>query len=137
MEWKDVGVLEIRGDLDLLEKTLRAEDGGELGAQHLHRHLAVVLQVLSEVDGGYAAGADLPLDGIAVGKGGGETVEKVGHCVLALLATVLEYGFTGYRARFSGAPCRFSFLIEPLAPFQPLCLPSVTRVIPVSSCVYA
>ena len=33
------------------------------------------------------------LDLVAVGEGGVETVEKVWHCVLALLATVLEYGF--------------------------------------------
>ncbi len=30
---------------------------------------------------------------VAVGEGGCESVEKVWHCVLALLATLLEYGF--------------------------------------------
>ncbi len=29
----------------------------------------------------------------AVGEGSGQTVEKVRHCVLAPVATVLEYGF--------------------------------------------
>ena len=33
------------------------------------------------------------LDGVAVGEGGFEAVEKVWHCVLAPLATVLEYWF--------------------------------------------
>ncbi len=53
-------------------------------------HLTVELQVLGKVDRGHPASTDLFLDGIAVGEGGLEAVEKVWHCVLALLATVLE-----------------------------------------------
>ncbi len=53
----------------------------------------VVLQVLGQVDRGHAAGAKFSFDGIAVRKGGFEAVEEVWHCVLAPLATVLEYGF--------------------------------------------
>ncbi len=37
---------------------------------------------------GHAPSTDFPLDGIAVGEGGLETVEKVRHCVLAPLATL-------------------------------------------------
>ncbi len=58
----------------------------------MNGNLAVVLQILGQVDGRHAPSADLFLDGIAVGEGGGETVEKLWHCVLAPLATVLEYG---------------------------------------------
>ncbi len=83
---QNVGVLEVGRDLDLFEKSLR----GQLGPQHLHRDLAVVFEVLSEVDGGHAPGTEFFLDGIAVGEGGFEAVEKVWHCFLALLATVLE-----------------------------------------------
>jgi hypothetical protein len=50
----------------------------------------VVFEVLGEVDGGHAAGTKFFLDGIAVGEGGFEAVEKVRHCVLASLATVIE-----------------------------------------------
>ncbi len=32
------------------------------------------------------------LDGVAVGEGGLEAVEKIWHWVLALLATLTEYG---------------------------------------------
>ena len=46
---------------------------------------------LGQVDRGHAAFTKLTLDGVAVGEGGFETVENVWHCVLALLATVLEY----------------------------------------------
>ena len=59
---------------------------------HLHRHLAVVFQILREVHRGHAAGPQLVLDGVAVGEGSFETVEKVRHYVLAPLATLLEYG---------------------------------------------
>ncbi len=36
------------------------------------RDLAIVLQVLGEVDGGHTAGAELALDAVAVGESGGE-----------------------------------------------------------------
>ena len=39
-----------------------------------HRHLAVVLHVLGQEDDGHAAGAELALDAVAPGEGGGQTV---------------------------------------------------------------
>jgi hypothetical protein len=36
-----------------------------------------MLEVLGQVDGCHAAGTNLPLDGIAIRKGGGEAVELV------------------------------------------------------------
>ena len=64
--------------LDLAQEALGADDGGELGAEDLDRDLAVVLQVLGEVDRGHAALADLPLDAVAVAEGGGERVRHDG-----------------------------------------------------------
>ena len=61
-------MLELGGDLDLAGEPLAAERGGELGAEDLHGDLAVVLEVLGEVDGGHAAGAELALDAVAVGE---------------------------------------------------------------------
>ncbi len=81
---------EVSGDLDLAEEPLGTDGGGEFGAQDLHGNPAVVLQVPCEIDGRHTPSADLPLDGVAVGEGGFESVENVWHCVLALLATVLE-----------------------------------------------
>ncbi len=54
---------------------------------------ALVLEVLCEIDRGHAASAEFFLDGVAVGAGGGETVREIWHCVLAPVATVLEYMF--------------------------------------------
>ena len=52
---QDVGMLEIGGDLDLGQEALGADDGGELGAEHLDRDVAVVAQVVGEVDRRHAA----------------------------------------------------------------------------------
>ncbi len=80
-------VSEVGCDLDLEQEPLAAEHRRQLRAQHLHRHLALVLQILGEVDRGHAARAEFFLDGVAVGEGGLEAVEEVRHGVLAPLAT--------------------------------------------------
>ncbi len=61
-------MLQVGGDLDLGQESLGAEHRGQLRPQHLDRDLAVVLQVLGEIDRGHAALAQLPLDAVAVGQ---------------------------------------------------------------------
>ena len=51
---------------DLAQEPLGAEHGGELGAQHLDRDLAVVPQVAGEVDGRHAASPELALEAIPI-----------------------------------------------------------------------
>ena len=70
---------EARGRLDLAQEALGAERGGELGAQDLDRDLAVVPEVLGEVDRGHAARAELALDPVAVGERRVEAVRGCGH----------------------------------------------------------
>ena len=60
-----------------------AEDGGQLGPEHLERHLAVVAHVVGEVDRGHAALAHLALEAVAVGEGGAQVRERLGHGVYA------------------------------------------------------
>ena len=48
---------------------------GELGTQHLDRHLAAVPEVLGEVDRGHAAVAEFALDAVAVGEACPEALE--------------------------------------------------------------
>ncbi len=62
------GMLQVRSDLDLVQEALGAEDGGEFGAEDFDGNLAVVLEVVGEVDRGHAAGAQLALDPIAIRK---------------------------------------------------------------------
>ena len=65
-------MLQVGGGPDLAEKPLGADHRRELGPQDLDGDLAVVPQVLGEVDGGHAALAELALDPVAVGERGGE-----------------------------------------------------------------
>ena len=65
MERKDVGMAEPGGDLDLAQEALGAERGRQLGVEDLERDLAVVPEVLGEVDRGHPAAAELALERIA------------------------------------------------------------------------
>ena len=74
-------MLEVGGELDLGQEPLGPDHRRQLGAEHLERHPPVVADVLGQVDGGHTAGADLAVDPIAVGQGGLEPAEELGHCV--------------------------------------------------------
>ena len=65
-------MLERRGGLDLDDEPLGTEHRRELGLQHLERDVAVVLEVVRQVHGGHAAGAEFTLDGVATGESRGE-----------------------------------------------------------------
>ena len=65
-------MVEPGGDLDLGQEPLDPEHGAELGAEHLERHLPVVLEVGGEVDRRHAAGAELALDPVPLLQRGGE-----------------------------------------------------------------
>ena len=54
-------------------------DGGQLGLEHLDGDLAVVLEVVGEIDRGHAALAQLALDPVGIGQGGLQATEEIGH----------------------------------------------------------
>ena len=76
-------MLEVGGGLDLAQEALGADDGGQFGPEHLDGDLAVVLEVLGQVDGGHAALPELPLEAVAIRQGFGQAGEDVGHRDLA------------------------------------------------------
>ena len=82
-------MLQVGGGLDFAEEPLGADDGGQLGPQDLDGDLAVVLEVLRQVDGGHAARAELALEAVAVGERLGEAGEDVGHQGLRLRVLVI------------------------------------------------
>ena len=55
-------MLQVGGRPDLAEKPLGADHGGELRAHDLDGDLAVVPEILRQVDGGHAAGPELALE---------------------------------------------------------------------------
>ena len=67
-EREDVGVRKVCCCLDLGQEPFRAHHGGQFWVQDLHSDLAVVLQVLGQVDDGHSTTANLPLDLIAVSE---------------------------------------------------------------------
>ena len=60
-------MIEPSADRGSPEESLRAECSGDLGVHHLERHVAVVLEVVREIDRRHAAAAELTLDAVAVG----------------------------------------------------------------------
>src|SRR5262249_30232082 len=56
------------GQLDLFEKTLRADDRRELGMKHLDRDAPVMSNVLGEIHGCHSTATELALDGVAAGE---------------------------------------------------------------------
>ncbi len=75
MERQDLGMLEVGGDFDLFQEPLGTEDGGELGPEDLEGDLAVMFEVLGEIDGRHPAVAQLPLDTVAGRERGREAFE--------------------------------------------------------------
>ena len=76
-------MLQVGDRLDLAQEPLGADDGGELGPQHLDGDLAAVLEVVGEVDRRHAALAELALDAVAVGDQGLQPVNGVGQMGLS------------------------------------------------------
>jgi hypothetical protein len=77
------------------------------GRRTLDGHLAVVLQVLGEIDGGHSAGTELALEEVAIGEGGGEAVGG-GHLLASATAArawLTQFGTTRRNAPLvSGGP---------------------------------
>ena len=61
VEWQDVRVLEVGCGFDLGQETLGADQGGQLGLQNLEGDLALMLQVIGQIDRGHATFAELAL----------------------------------------------------------------------------
>jgi len=71
-------VLEVRGRPDLRKEALRADHRGELGLQNLQSDLAVVPQVVRQVNGRHAAGPERALDAVSTLEGPREALDIVG-----------------------------------------------------------
>ena len=70
--------MQARGDLDLAEKPGGAHLG-ELGAEHLDRHRALVLEVVGEEDLGHPALSELRMEPVPGGERCAEALEALRH----------------------------------------------------------
>jgi hypothetical protein len=74
-----VGVLEVGRRLDLGQEPLGSDDRRELGLQDLDRDLALMPEIVGQVDRGHASGAELTLDAVPALEGGVQTGDGIGH----------------------------------------------------------
>src|SRR5512143_2968742 len=95
-------MLEAGGDLDLTREATGPDGDRNLGSEYLEGHLAVVLQILSEVDRRHPALPQLALDQVAVCKGALQPCKRVGHCDGPVLGVGLGYGTRRTAARPAG-----------------------------------
>lgn len=91
---------ELGGDLDLAEEAIAAKGNGQLRAQDLERDAALELAVLGEVDHGHPPTPELALDLVAIGEGGLELSEQIGHANSGVRDNFI-LGRTRSRARWS------------------------------------
>jgi len=73
---QDVRVTELGGELDLAQEALAPDRRGDVFAQHLDGHVAIVPGVVRQVHGGHAALPKLALDAVARAKGNGELLRR-------------------------------------------------------------
>ncbi len=66
---EDVRVLETRDRLNLAQEPVDADVRRDVGVDHLDRDLALVLQVVRQMDGRHAAAPELALQAVAIRQG--------------------------------------------------------------------
>ena len=72
-------VRQARGHLDLAQKPVCADLGGDFRPEHLERYTPVVTQILDKEDDGHTAFTELALHNVAASEAGFEACLQVGH----------------------------------------------------------
>ena len=73
---ENVGMLQFGGRLDLPQEPVDADAHRQLEMHDFDGDLAIVAHIVGEIDVGHAAGADLPLHGVAVRHGQLQLIER-------------------------------------------------------------
>lgn len=79
VDGKDVGMTEVRCEIDLASEALRPQSEPDIGEEHLDRDLPVVLEVAREVHGSHGPVTELALDLVAGSDGCAQPFEGGGH----------------------------------------------------------
>ncbi len=95
-----MGVGQLGSDVDLAEKPLRPQGGGEFRPEDFYGYLPMVLEVIRPVDRRHPSTADLALDRVPVSQGRFQAVEEIAH------ATSSEDADRQYYGRFLSAARR-------------------------------
>src|SRR6185437_15771092 len=84
-------MLQIRGELDLLEKAVRSQHRRQLCVQNLDGNFTVMLDVLGEIHRGHTARAKLALDAVMVSERCPQTFVDLRHFTRALFAGLRQF----------------------------------------------
>jgi hypothetical protein len=79
MKSEYVGMVELGGNADFPQESLASQDGREFGPHDLYCDIAVMLEVVRQVDRGHATLAQLPFDCVSIGQGRLQTLELISH----------------------------------------------------------
>src|SRR6185437_7219059 len=80
-EGKNVRMTEPRREADLAEEAFRAERLADIGAQDLDGDLAVMPEIVREINRGHAARAELALEAVPVGERHSQLLHQGGGCI--------------------------------------------------------
>ena len=72
-------MVQVGGGRDLAQEALGAESVDQFGVEHLYGYLALVLEVVREIDRSHPAGAKLAVEAVAIGQGTLKSGLEVGH----------------------------------------------------------
>src|SRR5262249_48780251 len=72
IQGEDVWVGQASSEFDLSEKALAAKGFGKVGIQDFEGNVAIVSQVVREIDASHAARAEFPINLVSIGEGGAE-----------------------------------------------------------------
>jgi len=88
---EDMGMIQVGRDLDFLEKPIAPDQRREVGLEDLDGDLAMVPEIVGEINRRHAAGADGPLDPIPAGQSGDEPgVGRRHHCCSGSVGSVFR-----------------------------------------------
>ncbi len=89
-------MLQVGGDAYLADKSFVSQHRRQFGMDHLDGDLAIVLQVLRQLDRRHAAATELPLDPVVAGKRGLEPGKDIGHAMIGVVMDCVHY--SGHRS---------------------------------------
>ena len=72
-------MVQVGGGRDLAQKALGPEGVDQLGTEHLDGDLAIMLEVMREIDRRHAACTQLAVEAVAIGQGTLKSGLEVGH----------------------------------------------------------
>ena len=70
---------QVGGGRDLAQEALGPEGVNQLGSEHLYGDLAIVLEVMREIDRRHPARTKLAVEAVAIGQGSLKSGLEVGH----------------------------------------------------------